>query len=556
MERRLLDCKYTVRSASFATLDRPVRPLSGLTSIEEHLTFVHLLQRIHNAILIQPPTWTNVNDPWASAEKELDERLSFAFTTPKLCKRKTLALVEGGSSTKASANLEAIFPAANALGIDLIVLGNLRHRPKDPNSAYARYRKASLTVDMEVDEDLPERIVSALQLSSHHVDGITSFSEQYLLPTAKAAMLLSLPTSSPDALRVCADKQLTRLNASDRGYQSLKFSRLEELEWYLANDEPKLKYPLVVKLCTTTACEAVKRVHDDSDLWFIALNIFSDTLSGCPDASMLLETCIEEPKIHMNIVLLNKQIIFEGTSDHFRSETFYHDISTADSSTGMKNFTPSRLPASELTLGRDVIMQKLLSMGFIDGVFLVEARIQNSSRDRHSSLENNRNGTDHHPLPHSNQVPSAAKAEQAQPSIIITKINACPPSHEETLAIEQAYGIDLYALHVLFALRHQQRRRTSPDLTPTSPLTPPTLCSSPSSVSSLEFEEFGERNIEHRGADMNNEDQGDGNETGRILALSRHPFSPPSIPSSRSHHPHPHSRSGLRLRLDTGSVGR
>lgn len=480
---------------------------------------MHLLQRAHTAIYLESPSSINPEELWSSAQKELEKRLSIGYTTPGPCKRKTLAFVDGGPSIKDSSTVVAIFPTANALGIDFIVLGSPGHWLEDPSLSSARYRKAFLAVNMTVDEELPERMVSALRLSNHHVDGITTFSEDSLLPTVKAAALLSLPTSSPESLLICAEQQLTRLNAPVRDHQSLRFCDVDELERYLATDESRLAYPIMVKLCNTTTSEVVKEVHNDSELWFVALSIFSDTLSHHTNMSMLLENCIRVSEIDMNFALLDRQIIFEETSDSLQRQPMESDASITNPSTKMKNTRPSRLPAADWTLARNAILERLLFMGFTDGVFHVDASIQNSS-------------------------------------ILIERIKPYPPSYEETFAIEKAYGIDLCALHMLFALHHQGAHRSSTDISLTPPLTPSTLYSSPSSVSSLEFDElggqsFGNTNDEGTHRDYNNNET---DESDRILALSQHHVSPLSITPSRS--PNTHPRPNFRLRLQTGNFVR
>ena len=437
LDRRMLDCVSVQKIVSFSTLDRQVEPLKVLRP-DQASTLLHVLHDAQSAILLASASIQD--DIWQIGELDLVERMSFPWALPSRSKRRSLALVEGRRDLRVSSIAEGVFRAARALGIDLIVLDRPGHWLEDQSSVNAKYRAAFLAIDMTTDSGLPERIVSAIVGSGHVVEGITTYSDKYLQSTAVAAATLGLPTSPPDAFRKCVDKYLTRLLTKDSTCQSLRVSDKEELEKLLGNGNLELRYPLVVKPCGGTASEGVRKVWNISELRIAAENIFDIKLSSRYGTATLIESYIEGPEIDMNFVLYNGKLLFEESSDDFPKAADYNDAQTSESFVETYNIMPSKLPGSELSLARNVLLRTLLDLGFTDGVFHLEARIRNSGMHYISGIE----GLE--------DLQFRQDTPLEQPSIFLVEINARLPGYQEYFASEYMYGVDYYALYMLSAL--------------------------------------------------------------------------------------------------------
>ena len=162
----------------------------------------------------------------------------------------------------------------------------------------------------------------------------------------------------------------------------------------------------------------------------------------------MIEPFIEGPEVDANFVLLDGKILFYEIADDFPSPGDYSNASWEDGFQETANLLPTGLPENEVVIIRDSIHESLLRQGFLSGTFHCEGRL------RYSSLQYDTiNGReDLYPIPH-------GRFPQQQPEFYLHEINARPAGYLESVATHLTYGIDYYALQLLYSLGDSSRYR-------------------------------------------------------------------------------------------------
>ncbi|KAF8147092.1 hypothetical protein K438DRAFT_1989947 [Mycena galopus ATCC 62051] len=161
----------------------------------------------------------------------------------------------------------------------------------------------------------------------------------YLVSTAKAAVILGLPTSPVRAHEIATDKYVMHQFEVDSQGSDFQFSRFPDLremkEKLNSTTHPiVVQYPAIVKPVSGYLSEGVARV-------------------------IIVETYIDGPEFDANIVLCEGEILFFETSE----------------------FTPSNLPSSEREIVQNSLQRTLLGLGFTWELFPVEGRVKDSSME-------------------------------------------------------------------------------------------------------------------------------------------------------------------------------
>lgn len=144
-------------------------------------------------------------------------------------------MIFGRPDPATSTASQGIYRASRALGIRLIILDERGHWAQAPSMA--EFREEFIECDLTLDSALPNRIVEALAKSQGgQVDGIVTFTDTHLLPTAQAASLLGLSASPVGALECCRDKAKMRKAASVE-VPCLTTTGVEDLKRQLAATE-------------------------------------------------------------------------------------------------------------------------------------------------------------------------------------------------------------------------------------------------------------------------------------------------------------------------------
>lgn len=176
----------------------------------------------------------------ADIVEEIHARVNLGWLVSEKPQRRTMALIHGRDVIEA---FRPLYLSANALGIDLVILDHPRHWLLDP--AYRHMYKCFLPIDMTADKGVSLRIAMALKAYGS-VDGICTVSDRSIVPVAKAAPILGLPTEDSLALSRSINKYETRL-IDDPSSTVFLATDMEDLERQLDTSGFRPEYPLVVK---------------------------------------------------------------------------------------------------------------------------------------------------------------------------------------------------------------------------------------------------------------------------------------------------------------------
>ncbi|KAF5585430.1 carnosine synthase 1 [Fusarium subglutinans] len=358
------------------------------------------------------------------ADREVKERLSFDWILPEKPPALTVAVVGGRplfDSTTGGYGSEGPFDAARALGIAVIVLDRPGHFMEGPK--YSRLRDDFVAVDMTIDDSLPQRLATAVK--GRKIDGIITFSDEYVIATAKAAEMLSLETEPVESIITAHYKDATRKVLSTLNMQSFRLESATDLD----NEEisktlEALTYPLVVKPCRGAASRGVKRVQNHDRLREAINQLERD---GLTKYGILLETYISGPEIDANIALWDGELMFAEITDDFPCAADASGATITDSFGETVMVSPTLLSQKEQQLIKSSLHQTLLKLGFRNGVFHVEARVQNSSM-RYQEIDGIVDLADT-----DNTSPS-------EPEVYLIEVNARPPGLDCAFSTLHAYG--------------------------------------------------------------------------------------------------------------------
>lgn len=374
-------------------------------------------------------------------DRELNERLSFDWIIPDKPPALTVAVVGGRplfDSTTGGYGSEGPFDAARALGIAVIVLDRHGHFMEGPK--YSHLRDDFIAVDMTSDDILPQRLTAAVK--SRKIDGIITFSDEYVIATAKAAEMLNLETEPVESIITAHYKDATRKVLNTPHMQAFRLESAADLDSEeISKTLETLKYPLVIKPCRGGASRGVKKVQNHQTLREAIDQLEND---GLTKYGILLETYISGPEIDANIALWDGQLMFAEITDDFPCTADASDATIADNFGETVMVSPTLLTHKEQKLIKSSLHQTLLKLGFQNGVFHVEARVQNSSM-RYQEIDGLVDLAD------------TGSLSPSDPEVYLIEVNARPPGLDCAFSTLHAYGVDLCALQLLQCLRDGDR---------------------------------------------------------------------------------------------------
>ena len=434
LQLRMADHPYICNTADFVTPGQRL-PTNFLLKYPQDL--LEVLEDSIGGVLVTSCDDQSISNALDEVEYDLASRIPMHWVLDKPSVKTRLALVEGRPNRTVG---DWVFKAANDLGISLVVLDREGHWLQDAQS-YG-LREDFLAIDSAIDEGLPMRIIEALQSLGKPIDGITTFSDHYLVVVAKVAELLNLPTSPPAAFEKSRDKYESRMLAADKS-QVLRADTVSELRKVIEKQPNSLEYPLIVKPTGGYGSEGVAKVNTFDDLLRAAANIDSSRHGN----GILVETYVDGPEVDANFVLLDGQILFFEMSDDFPCNADGDDAVASDHFLELSVALPTKLSGEEVETTRNFLHQNLIKLGFRSGVFHVEARIQNS-RMRYRSVD----GTlDLHERLDLEPI--------GKPSAFLIEVNARCPNMVCTYATAKTYGVNYYMMHMLLAAKDNERLR-------------------------------------------------------------------------------------------------
>jgi hypothetical protein len=359
-------------------------------------------------------------------ETELRNRLSFPWILEHPRGVRTVALI-GAGRERGGASVR-IYPAAKAMGIQLIVLDNPGSWME--NSLYSTWREEFIPIDCKLDNALSERIVEAIRKLGRHFDAVVTFIEPYMVATAKAAQELGLPSTNPNAIEIATDKFKTSVAA---GQNSTQASSLQEADEVIKASN--LDYPLVIKPRQGHSSEGVSLIQDTEDL-----STAIEAIIATQDTKeFVIQQYCDGPEVDANFVLHNGEILFFEVSDDFPKGADTNGYTELKTFIEVSNVLPSKLPSYELSLLRKSLHKTLLEIGFKSGILHLEARVNNSA------MEYVTKGA-------ITDLEYRKGSGKAAPSAWLIEINPRSPGVQASNAVLSTYGIDYWGLGLVFAI--------------------------------------------------------------------------------------------------------
>jgi hypothetical protein len=452
LPQRLLGCTLTEGVVSFV---RPRQYFAGTPASFESL--IDSFPAAIGGVLVARKKTELRNGPIAAKENEsialdivlsqldaeLRDRLSFPWLSalPIPERRPTLALIEGGLfGPEAGGTGGSIYTAAEALGIDMVVFDNPGHWVTAPK--YRHWYKAfiPLSCPLHPDDGFASNIANAVRSYKGHLDGILTFRDHYKALVAEAAVRLSLPTSPPSAYAIATDKFKTSIS---EGRNSYRASSTEEAVRVVQQNN--VAFPLIIKPTNGFLSEGVSRVENIEQLKAAAQAVDVANRHG---TEFVIEKYCDGPEVDVNVVLCDGEVRLFEVSDDFPKGGDVNGDGKVKSFIELANVLPSALPAMELAILEESLRQSLIRMGFLDGFFHLEARVENSRMEYAVQNEvldlRERDGIWN---------------DSEEPSSWLIEVNPRPPGIQASEAVRHTYGVDYFGLALLFALNDKHRAK-------------------------------------------------------------------------------------------------
>ncbi|RAH47568.1 uncharacterized protein BO95DRAFT_358634, partial [Aspergillus brunneoviolaceus CBS 621.78] len=438
---------------------------SGGREGEEEASILPLLASSPGALLLKQSTHdSSPLDTLQLLQDDLAMRLSFPWILPTQPKPRRVAVIGGRGMYDVHGRTygsQGFFEAAHALGVSLIVLD--QHDHWLAGEAYAHLREEFIALDLSARANLPERIAAAVR--GRAIDGIVTFTDEYVVTTAEAAESLGLPTEPAAAMRQAHHKhEMRRLllsqqqqtdnnknnNARSTQVQAIHLHSAAQLDHpppALANQLAALQYPLVVKPCRGQFSTGVMKVADEASLRQAAA-ILGRKDPRLAEQGILLETYVAGPELDANFVLLDGVVLFLEVTDNFPCSGDDRSATLEANFAETLQISNTRLPAREIEVIREKLGRSLRALGLRSGVFHVEARMRNSAMRYERVVESVVRDDS-----------SEGKGGVPQPDPFLIEVNVRPPGTGGTWSTLYTYGVDLGALQLLRALNDHERFR-------------------------------------------------------------------------------------------------
>jgi glutathione synthase/RimK-type ligase-like ATP-grasp enzyme len=447
LSQRFLDCPGVLDIASFT---RPQQRLEGNdlgrgTLFESFARSMGALRLDTTDSGSGPSSGTSpilaFNPIFESLDKEMQDRLTFPWlgkTTAKQ-QRPTLAIVDGGlSSPDTGGTGGSIYLAAQALGIDMVVFDSPNHWVNSQKYRHWRKDTVELELLLKPDAGFSDRIFDAVRSYEGHLDGIVTFRDHYKFFVAQAAERLGLPTSPSASYAIATDKYETRISEGHAAYKASTSQQAAELI-----NKHSVGFPVIIKPTNGFLSEGVHRVESLSDLETHVQLINTDRHG----MEFVIERYCDGPELDINVVMINDEIILFEASDDFPKGADSNAVQgTVGTFIEVANVLPTALPQNEQNILREDLRQSLIRMGFHDGFFHIEARIEGSSM----AYSTEQGVLDLRPRERLNGL-------VGPPNTWLIEVNPRPPGIQASEAIRHTYGVDYFGIALLFALDDKER---------------------------------------------------------------------------------------------------
>ena len=365
-------------------------------------------------------------------EEELVGRYSLPWLIPEPIPERTIAILGHRSLFM----MERWIRGGHALGCKVLVFGQRGSWFEEPQ--YKGLVEGFLPIDMTVDQGFSRRILDALRESGHQIDGITTTIDVYFDAAAKVSMELGLHTSPIESLAMAQDKYATRTRFGNSTPLTLLVTDVDDLREKLGTLTSPVTYPIIVKPSKGWSSEGVFKVTTESEM-FTAV---SKLVTFQPGVKIIVETYVDGPEVDANFLLWDGEIYFFEVVDDFPCSADLPGSAFATANfQELEMVYPSNLIASEAEMLKTQIHQFLIDSGFRNGIFHVEARIQDSAMEYRAVDGVVDLVPKNHPPP-----------PTEKPQVFILEVNVRCPGWMVIWATCYTYGVDYAAAQMLAAL--------------------------------------------------------------------------------------------------------
>ncbi|KAI9713356.1 MAG: hypothetical protein M1828_001449 [Chrysothrix sp. TS-e1954] len=408
-----------------------------------------LLLSSPGALLMKPTTKPCDDESLELQRKDLNFRLSFDWILKRKPAAYKVALVGGRhlfDSKRVTFRAEGFVEAARALGISLAVIDQPGHWLEGEH--YAHLRGDFIAVDLSYTESLPERIAKSVK--NLGIDGITTFTDEFVLATAEAAELLGLATEPVQVLAQAHCKHELRKVLSDTEIQTMFLHNSAELDDpALADQLNTLVYPLMIKPSSGRSSAGVKKAIDNSSMREAVRMLDAEDLAG---DGIVLETFVHGPELDCNFVLHDGEVLFLEVTDDLPATGDASNATLADNFFETVSVSNSGLPLEEIDILSSSLHGDVLRLGLQWGVVHAEARIQHSTMQYQDTQEDGIMD-----LVTCSTKDHAIAEETLRPRAFLIEANIRPPGAGCAMLTRFTYGIDYDALHMLRAVEDRDR---------------------------------------------------------------------------------------------------
>lgn len=434
LRSRMVHAEDVAYVAEFPIPDEGLTPAS---ISDKTATLFSLLDNSPGALVGRQAS-KSYDETFARLECTMRDRLSFDWIVSEKPVARTVAVV-GGRPLFDTKNLHwgsrGPFEAAKALEMSVIVLDASGHFMD--GDKYADLRDDFIAVDMTIDEGLPGRLAEAV--ADRGIDGIVTFSDEFVIATAQAADILGLATEPTEAVLRAHYKDKTREIINNGPFGPVRLGSSADLAKPDMQEKLcQLDYPLIVKPCRGAASRGVKRVQDEMSL---RESIHNMERSGLAKHGILVEPYIDGPEVDANFVLWEGKVLFVELTDDFPCAADATDATAADDFRETVMLCPTGLGDNEKEAIKKSLGESLFKMGFRSGVFHVEARVQNSTKEYREV-----DGV-------FDMYDRDTQVAVGQPRVFLIEVNVRPPGLDCAYSTLYTCGVDLCALHLLCAVK-------------------------------------------------------------------------------------------------------
>lgn len=428
-QQRFVLCQHLGRLVDFTVFDQPTRLIS-----KEDLKYADMTDLLESAIFAfvtnaneNPPTTTTRD---RAAVEDIYARTNFEWLSHAPSGRKLLALLHGRDNAYDFAWIHA---SASALGMDIVVLDRPGHWLQ--HDQYRHLYREFIPIDMTIDDSFHMRISTALAAFGH-IDGLYTVSDRCHIPMARAAATLDLPAEPICCFRSALDKHHIRYLDSGDTRSFIQVKTVTEMQAAIDDESFIPRYPVIVKPTMGWGSEFVYRSGDYEELC-AAVHKARRGFSG----KVLIEPYLDGPEFDATVILCDGQVVYFDVGDDFPSAGDDECIGTNGDFVETLMVWPSALPRDEYALIRAKTQRLVHDLGFRNGVFNIEGRMQQSRvsytlRDGNLDLHHVQNPVE----------------RCVTPRCTILEVNTRALAYNGAIAINAAHGVNVTDAQILLAV--------------------------------------------------------------------------------------------------------